>query len=240
VTALLTAEQVDAGYNGNAVVTGLNLSVERGEVVALLGPNGAGKTTTLLTLVGEITPRSGGIWIDGRAVSAPMFKRARDGLAFVPEGRSVFKRLTVEENLRAGRCKTSYAVKLFPELEPLLKRTAGKLSGGEQQMLSLARALGRRPRLLLADELSLGLAPMIVARLLEAVRQEARNGVGVILVEQHVHQALKYSDRVYALRRGSVVVAGAVDDVRDKLEAAYLSDAAPAGGLDANGKAVAR
>jgi branched-chain amino acid transport system ATP-binding protein len=241
VTALLTAEQVDTGYNGNAVVTGLNLSVERGEVVALLGPNGAGKTTTLLTLVGEITPLAGVISLDGRPVSTPMFKRARDGLAFVPEGRSVFKRLTVAENLRAGRCTTDYAVGLFPELEPLLKRTAGKLSGGEQQMLSLARALGRHPRLLLADELSLGLAPLIVARLLEAVALEAtQNGLGVILVEQHVHQALKYSDRVYALRRGSVVVAGTVDDVRDKLEAAYLSESAPVNGHGANGTAVAR
>jgi ABC-type branched-subunit amino acid transport system ATPase component len=240
LTTLLTAEEVDAGYNGRAVLTNLNLRVERGEVVALLGPNGAGKTTTLLALAGAITPLAGVISLDGRPISAPMHRRTRDGLGFVPEGRSVFKRLTVEENLRVGRCETDYAVGLFPELKPLLKRIAGKLSGGEQQMLSLARALGRHPRLLLADELSLGLAPMIVTRLLEAVCQEARNGLGVILVEQHVHQALKYSDRVYALRRGSIVAAGTVDDVRDKLESAYLSEVATIAGETADRPSVTR
>jgi branched-chain amino acid transport system ATP-binding protein len=133
-------------------------------------------------------------------------------------------RLSVRDNLRLGRGDMDVALAMFPELVPLLGRIAGKLSGGEQQMLTLARALSRRPRLLLADELSLGLAPLVVPRLLEAVRRAAdEDGLGVLLVEQHVRQALRYADRVIVLRRGAVALTGPADQVADRIEDAYLT-----------------
>src|SRR5581483_9818736 len=219
----------------------LDLAVESGEVVALLGPNGAGKTTTLLALAGELKPLSGEVVFDGKATRAGLYRRARAGLAFVTEERSVFMPLTAAENLRVGRGDKALALSLFPELEPLLGRRAGLLSGGEQQMLTLARALSRRPRCLLIDELSLGLAPLVVARLLTAVRKAAdEEGVGVLLVEQHVRQALKLADRVHVLRRGRVVLAGTRDELHSRLqdvEALYLAgaDDEPAGVDEAAG-----
>jgi branched-chain amino acid transport system ATP-binding protein len=224
VTTLLEAKDVAAGYHGHPIVQELNLRVEPGEVVALLGPNGAGKTTTLLTLAGDLKPLGGEVWFDGERTKAPLHRRARRGLAFVTEERSVFMQLSTAENLRVGRCDVDRATSLFPELKPLMRRRGGLLSGGEQQMLTLARALARKPRLLLADELSLGLAPLVVARLLRAVRAAAdEDGVGVLLVEQHVKQALGIADRVYVMRRGRIVLQGSVEDVQDRLEEAYLA-----------------
>jgi len=227
VTALLEAEGLSAGYHGHPIVHGLDLEIHPGKVCALLGPNGAGKTTTLLTLAGDLPALNGRIAINGRDTKAPMHKRARMGLSFVTEERSVFMRLTVAENLRVGRTKRERALRLFPELEPLLRRRAGLLSGGEQQMLTLARALARGPKILLIDELSLGLAPLVVARLLEAVRAAAdEEGVGILLVEQHVRQALKIADEVLVMRRGEIVVRGRAAEVASRLtdvEAAYLS-----------------
>jgi len=235
--SLLEARGVDAGYHGHPVISELDLEVRPGEVVALLGPNGAGKTTTLMSLVGAIPLLAGEVRFDGEPVTAPLHRRARRGLAFVSEKRSVFMKLTTAENLRVGRGDVDAALALFPALEPLLGRQGGQLSGGEQQMLTLARALSRKPKLLLADELSLGLAPLIVTRLLEAVQRAAREeGVGVLLVEQHVNQALRYADRAYALNRGRIVRSGTVEEVAPHLEDAYLAqrarsapgDAAPA------------
>src|SRR3954451_17900539 len=224
--ALLEARGVFAGYHGQPVVRDLDLEVHPGEVVALVGPNGAGKTTTLMALTGQLKPLGGEVRFDGRATRSPLHARARKGLGFVTEKRSVFMGLTTRETLRLGRCDTSRAVELFPELERLMDRRAGNLSGGEQQMLTLGRVLARRPKLLLVDELSLGLAPLVVARLLKAVRQAAdEDGVGVLLVEQHVHHALRHADRVCALRRGRIVLSGAASEVGDQLEATYLSDA---------------
>jgi branched-chain amino acid transport system ATP-binding protein len=221
---LLSARGLGAGYHGHPIVADLDLEVARGEVVALLGPNGAGKSTTLLTLAGHLRPLAGEVWFDGSVTKAPLHARARGGLAFVPEGRTVFRRLTTAQNLRVGRGDAEIALEVFPELRPLLKRSAGLLSGGEQQMLTLGRALGRRPKLLLADELSLGLAPLVVVRLLEAVRRVAKeDGVGVLLVEQHVQQALRYADRVYVMRRGEIVLSGSVEEVKPRLEDAYLA-----------------
>ena len=184
MTELLVAKDISAGYHGHPIVHDLNLTVNAGEVTVLLGPNGAGKTTTLLTLSGDLPQLGGEVWLDGKVTKAPLHRRAHAGLSFVTEERSVFMRLSVAENLRVGRTDVDRALELFPELRPLLRRRAGLLSGGEQQMLSLARALSRRPKILLIDELSLGLAPLVVVRLLDAVQRAAHDeGVGVLLVE---------------------------------------------------------
>jgi branched-chain amino acid transport system ATP-binding protein len=213
-----------------AVARDLDLHVAAGEVVALIGPNGAGKTTTLLTLAGELPPIAGEIRFRGVGTRAPLFRRARHGMAFVTEERSVFMSLSTEENLRVAGVAPAAAIAVFPELEPLMDRSAGLLSGGEQQMLTLARAVARRPVLLLADELSLGLAPMVVTRLLDTVRRVAsEQATGVLLVEQHVRKALAIADRVYVMQRGRIVISGTVDEVRerlDEIEATYLSNRA--------------
>jgi branched-chain amino acid transport system ATP-binding protein len=211
-----------------AVVRDLDLRVDPGEVVALIGPNGAGKTTTLLTIAGELPPISGDVVFRDVANRAPLFRRARNGMRFVTEERSVFMSLTAAENLRVGGVSPDAAIEVFPELAPLMDRTAGLLSGGEQQMLTLARAVAPNPKLLLVDELSLGLAPLIVKRLLEAVRRAAtEQSAGVLLVEQHVRQALRIADRVYVMQRGRIVITGNADDVGgriDEIEATYLSN----------------
>lgn len=223
MTAALEAIDLAAGYNNHPVVRDVNIVVNPGEVVALLGPNGAGKTTTLMTLAGRQRPLGGRLMVDGRESRAPLHRRAAEGLALVTEERSVFMKLTTLQNLRVGRCDINSALASFPELTPLLQRTAGQLSGGEQQILTLARALARRPKLLLADELSLGLAPKIVVRLLDAVRAAADQGLGVIIVEQHINHALRVADRVYVLNRGAIVLSGTGDEVRPDLEQAYLT-----------------
>jgi branched-chain amino acid transport system ATP-binding protein len=227
MSAALQARGLAAGYHGHAIVEDLELELEAGTVTALLGPNGAGKSTTLLTLAGALKPLAGEVAIAGRPARGPLSGRARAGLGFVSEERSVFMSLTAAENLRVGRCDVGHALALFPELEPLLNRRAGLLSGGEQQMLTLARALARRPRVLLADELSLGLAPLVVERLLQAVRTAATDeGVAVLLVEQHIRKALKIADRVLVMRRGAVVLQGSGEDLRGHtadIEAAYMA-----------------
>lgn len=227
MTALLTASGLTAGYFGRPVVTDLDLTVEAGEVCALFGPNGAGKSTTLLALVGELPLLGGEVRLDGRPVTVPLHRRARNGLAFVSEERAIVRGLSVRDNLRVARADSALALGLFPELEPLLARRAGLLSGGEQQMLALARALGRRPRLLVVDELSLGLAPIVVQRLLAVLSRAARDdGVGVLLVEQHIRQALAIADRALVLRRGRVVLHGLASELAgrlDDIERAYLT-----------------
>jgi len=226
--SLIECRGLAAGYGGMAVVRDLDLHVEPGEVVALIGPNGAGKTTTLLTLAGELPPIAGEVWFRGVLTKASLNRRARQGMGLVTEERSVFMRLSAAENLRVAGVAPADAIEVFPELEPLMSRTAGLLSGGEQQMLTLARAIARKPELLLADELSLGLAPLLVKRLLETVRRTAtEQKTGVLLVEQHVRQALAIADRVYVMQRGHIAMAGPVDEVRgriDEIEATYLSD----------------
>ncbi len=209
------------------MVRDLDLRVEPGEVVALIGPNGAGKTTTLLTLAGELPAISGDVVFRGVVTKAPLFRRARDGMGFVTEERSVFMALSAEENLRVAGVSRADAVDIFPELDRIMGRTAGLLSGGEQQMLTLARAVARAPKLLLVDELSLGLAPVVVKRLLQTVRRIAsERSTGILLVEQHVRQALHIADRVYVMQRGRIVMSGTADEVHgriDEIEATYLS-----------------
>jgi len=224
---VLEARNLSAGYHGHPIVRGLDLVARPGEVIALLGPNGAGKSTTLLALAGELPALSGSVALRGRDTRLPLFRRARAGLALVPEQRSVFMSLSVADNLRAGRVEPATAIGLFPELEKLMARRAGLLSGGEQQMLTLARALGRRPSVLLVDELSLGLAPIVVTRLLTVVRAAATSGgVAVVVVEQHTRQVLRIADHAVVLRRGQVALRGPAAELTARMadvEAAYLA-----------------
>jgi branched-chain amino acid transport system ATP-binding protein len=236
MTALLEARGLCAGYGDVSVVRGLDLEVRPGEVVALLGANGAGKSTTMRTLAGELSPLAGEVRFLGDPSAGPLHRRARKGLAFVTEERSVFMGLTTRQNIGVGRCDAKAVTGLFPELEPLLGRRAGLLSGGEQQMLTLGRALARDGvQLLLADELSLGLAPKAVGRLLDAVRAAADGGLGVLLVEQHIHRVLDVADRVYVLARGGVQYASTAADARgriDEIQAHYFHHAATPEPLD--------
>jgi branched-chain amino acid transport system ATP-binding protein len=224
---LIQARNLSAGYSKMPVVRDVDLHVDAGEVVALVGANGAGKTTTLLTLAGELPARDGEISFLGEITRAPMFARCRKGLSYVTEERSVIMNMSVANNLKVAGVEPEKAFEFFPALERIMNRRAGLCSGGEQQMLSLARALARKPKVLLADELSLGLAPLVVASLLKAVRSAADSGVGVLLVEQHVRQALNIADRVYVMQRGRIALSGTVAEVSgqlDKIEAAYLAD----------------
>ena len=234
----LVIEDLCTGYLGAAVVRDMNLRVGTGEVVALLGPNGAGKTTTLDTIAGLIKPISGTIRHAGRDIAGqPAHALARTGLALVPEGRALFPGLTVREHLRlaAGRRSRGHEdelLEMLPELRKCLNRKAGLLSGGEQQMLAIGRALVTRPRLLLVDEMSLGLAPVIVERLLPILRRAADEmGASVLFVEQHIALALEISDRAYVLTHGRIVLDGAAKDLRERREllaASYLGEAATA------------
>jgi branched-chain amino acid transport system ATP-binding protein len=224
---LIECRGLSAGYGQLAVIRDLDLRVDEGEVVALIGRNGAGKSSTLLALAGELKPMSGEVRWMGKRTTAPMHVRCRSGLGYLTEERSVIMNLTAADNLRLADVAPEKACELFPALEPVLKRTAGLLSGGEQQMLALARALCREPKVLLADELSLGLAPLIVTRLLATLRTAAHeHGLGVLLVEQHVRQALAVADRVYVMDRGNITLSGPVEEIRgrlDEIEATYLS-----------------
>jgi branched-chain amino acid transport system ATP-binding protein len=230
-TTLLEAAGISAGYGTVNAVREVDLLVRAGEVVALLGANGAGKTTTLLALAGQLPVVQGEVRWNGVATRAPLHRRASAGLAFVPEDRGIFMSLTVRENLMLGKGAVTTALSFFPELEPHLARRAGLLSGGQQQMLALGRALAAAPRALLVDELSLGLAPIVIERLLAAVRSGADSGIGVLLVEQHVQRALRVADRVYVLERGRVVLSGTTQAVADQMtaiEASYLAAREPA------------
>ena len=232
---ILAIEDLSAGYANVPVIRGVDMQVKAGEVVALLGPNGAGKTTTLLTVSGLLKVLDGSVMVLGEPTTfgAP-HKTALRGLAHVPEDRSLFFGLTVRENLRLGlrgnRAKQTagfdMALELLPALQSLMDRRAGLLSGGEQQMLAMARALVSQPKLLLVDEMSLGLAPIIVERLLPIVRDIANeNGTGVLIVEQHVHLALDVCDRAYVMSHGEIVLEGSAAELQDRpdlIEASYL------------------
>lgn len=216
MTGLIAARNISAGYHGVAVVRDFNLEVAAGEMVLLAGPNGAGKTTTVKTLAGTIRPLSGSVEFEGAATTMPTFRRVRRGLGIMPEQRSVFGHLTVAENLRLGRGTIAEAMAHFPELEPRLNLRAGLMSGGEQQMLALARVISARPKVILADEMSLGLAPKIVKRLLSALRTLTDGGTGVLLVEQHIHLAMDICDRACFLKLGSVQLSGTTQDLRGR------------------------
>jgi branched-chain amino acid transport system ATP-binding protein len=226
--ALLAGKNLEAGYDGIAVVRNVNIEVYPGEVVALLGPNGAGKTTTLLTLAGDLKPLGGEVHFRGQKCTTPLHKRARQGLSLVTEERSVFMSLTCEENLKLGRGTVEDAITTMPVLDTLRRRRAGLMSGGEQQILTLARAVAAKPEVLVADELSLGLAPLVVSSILKSVRSAADDGLGVLLVEQQVRQALAIADRAYIMGRGQIVLQGTAQEISERLtevEDWYLSSA---------------
>jgi branched-chain amino acid transport system ATP-binding protein len=237
----LVVRELSAGYRGVPVVRELNLEVRPGEVVALLGPNGAGKTTTLETIAGLNHPISGTVELSGEEIGGtPAHLLAGRGLALVPEGRALFPGLTVREHLRlaggrGGRNRRAGSredelLEMLPELRKCLGRKAGLLSGGEQQMLAVGRALVTRPRLLLVDEMSLGLAPVIVDRLIPVLRRAADElGSSVLFVEQHVALALDVADRAYVLTHGRIGLEGPAAELRERREllaASYLGETA--------------
>jgi branched-chain amino acid transport system ATP-binding protein len=231
--SVLSLERLTAGYDQAAVIRDIDLDVGAGEVVALLGPNGAGKTTALRAISGLVKPMGGRVLLDGGDLAriSPS-ARARRGVAHVPEGRGLFFGLTVAEHFRLAHrgehVNVELAYEYFPKLEELQGRRVGLLSGGEQQMLAVGRALARQPRLLLLDELSLGLAPVIVEWLLPVVRQFARErNCAVLLVEQHVHLALEVADRGYVLSHGEIVLRAGAEQLRadrQLLIASYLGE----------------
>jgi branched-chain amino acid transport system ATP-binding protein len=227
---LLSLQSLTAGYDGVPVVRSVSLEVGAGEVVALLGANGAGKTTTLRAVSGTVRPLGGTISFLSESTAGVAPERlTRRGLAHVPEGRGIFFGLTVAEHYRLHRVRPGACEELFGALAPLRDRRAGLLSGGEQQMLAMSCAMARRPRMMLVDELSLGLAPVIVESLLPTVRRYAQeNGAGVLLVEQHVQLALQVVDRAYVLAHGEIVLHRPAADLRgdmNLLRESYLGSA---------------
>jgi branched-chain amino acid transport system ATP-binding protein len=232
-TPLLALEDLTAGYDSVPVVRDLNLHVDPGEVVALLGPNGAGKTTTLLTISCLLPCIEGDVKLDGDSIKGRRPHRLDQlGVAHVPEDRALFFSLTVRENLKVGSKtgpeKLEKVMHYFPALAPLMDRPAGLLSGGEQQMLAMGQALVSEPKLLMVDEVSLGLAPILVERLLPILRQIAtESACGVLFVEQHVNLALEVADRAYVLAHGALVLEGKASELRQNrelVESSYLGE----------------
>lgn len=240
-TPVLSVSDLSAGYNGLAVVRDLDLTVAAGEVVALLGSNGAGKTTTLSAIAGLIKPMSGTIELAGTSTAKrSAHQLARAGVALVPEDRALFLDLTTRENLKvaAGRSKRGdrggrgsneeQVLEMLPELKKCLGRKAGLLSGGEQQMLAVGRALVGNPRLLIVDEMSLGLAPVVVERLLPVLKRISSNlGTAVLVVEQHVALAMDVASRAYVLAHGHVVLEGPTEKLKHDqalITASYFGD----------------
>ena len=237
MAALLEVTDLRAGYGPIEVLKGINLTVGAGEIVTVIGANGAGKTTTLMTVSGCIKVRGGRVAFDGQDLgSVPAHEIVKRGLAQSPEGRKIFPRLTVLENLEMGaftrtdkpgiQADIEKAYHLFPILKQRHKQLGGTLSGGEQQMLAIARALMSRPKLLLLDEPSLGLAPMIVLKIFEVIRELNRDGMSVLLVEQNARLALKLAHRGYVMETGSITATDKADALLNdpRIQAAYLGE----------------
>jgi branched-chain amino acid transport system ATP-binding protein len=231
VSGLLELERVSVSYGGLRAVSDVSMTIPEGCIVALIGPNGAGKTTILRTISGLIRPDSGRILLGGRRIDGrPAHAIARIGALHVPEGRGIFPSLSVASNLSMARATAepgidlvARAVELFPPLRDRLGQLAGTLSGGEQQMLAMARALVAKPRLLMLDEISMGLAPIVVRQLFDAVRAMKASGATVLLVEQYVQAALELADYVYVLDKGRTAEVGEPGDVREAgLATSYL------------------
>jgi branched-chain amino acid transport system ATP-binding protein len=232
---LLEVDSIEVRYGAIAALKGISFSVNEGEIVAMLGANGAGKTTTQKTVSGMMRPVAGSITLAGRRIDGiPAHDLIKLGVCHAPEGRHVFPRMTVAENLDMGafrfknvdREDLDWVLTLFPRLRERLKQQGGTLSGGEQQMLAIARALMGKPRLLLLDEPSMGLAPMVVAQIFEIIKEINQAGVTVLLVEQNAAQALALAHRGYVLETGEIVLEGTGSELLadDRVRAAYLGE----------------
>ncbi len=234
---MLTIENISVNYGAIEALTGISMHVEKGEVVTLIGANGAGKTTTLRTITGLLEPREGRILFEGEEISGkPTHQLVARGISMSPEGRGVFANLSVRENLQMGaylkknRAEIAedmeHAFQMFPRLKEREAQKAGTLSGGEQQMLAMSRALMSRPRLLLLDEPSLGLAPLVVHTIFEAIEEIRSKGTPILLVEQNAHAALKHSDRAYVLETGKIVMEGPSSQLAadPRIKEAYLGE----------------
>ncbi len=219
MSALLSVQRLAYAYNGAVAVRNVSFSVGAGEIVALLGANGAGKTTTVKMIAGALRPRGGEIKFDGQSISGcPSHVVVRRGITLVPEGRLVFPQMTVLDNLRMGAVTQTSAATIeatlehvfgvFPRLRERSRQAAGSMSGGEQQMLAIARGMMSRPRLMILDEPSLGLAPLLVRDLFRLIVSIARDGVSIVLVEQNVFQSLRIASRGYVMEKGAVVLGG--------------------------------
>jgi branched-chain amino acid transport system ATP-binding protein len=231
---MLELRNVSTGYGRLPVLFGINFRVEPGEMVGVLGPNGAGKSTLMKTILGLLPCRKGGIAFRGKKIShQPAHVRFASGISLCPEGRRVFKNLSVRENLLAGAFGQDKAVvgeqmqacfSIFPRLDERKDQRAGSLSGGEQQMLAISRALMSRPRLWLVDELSMGLAPLVVEELLDTLRQLCDRGLSVIVVDQFASRLVRRADRGEVLEKGRIVFSGPVDAAERHMDETYLSD----------------
>jgi branched-chain amino acid transport system ATP-binding protein len=228
--AVLALDGVTAGYKGISVLRGVTLTVPAGSVVALLGPNGAGKTTALRCASGMLRSRSGRLRVSGQDLTGqPAHRVARAGVCHIPEGRGIYPSLSVRENMLmfspsvAPATLIDAALAAFPHLKSKLRQPAGTLSGGEQQMLALSRAYARSPRVVLLDEVSMGLAPKVVDEIFASIGQLRERDVSLLLVEQYMDRALQIADYVYVLRRGAVAAEGRASDIsRDQILDTYL------------------
>lgn len=234
---MLELQEVSSGYGAIEALKGITLKVNQGEIVTLIGANGAGKTTTLRTIIGLVKPRSGEILFEGKRLNGvPTHNVTAMGISMVPEGRAVFANLTVVENLDMGaylrndkagiQSDLEKVFGLFPRLKERRKQAAGTLSGGEQQMLAMGRAMMARPRLMLLDEPSLGLAPLVVHSIFQAIDEINQQGTTILLVEQNANAALKHSNRGYVLETGTIVMEGASKDLAadQRVKEAYLGE----------------
>lgn len=234
---MLKLDNVSVNYGAIEALTGISMRVETGEVVTLIGANGAGKTTTLRTITGLLTPREGTVTFEGEDISGrATHKLVAKGISMSPEGRGVFANLSVRENLQMGAylkkdkraiaADMERAFQMFPRLQEREAQKAGTLSGGEQQMLAIGRALMSQPRLLLLDEPSLGLAPLVVHTIFEAIDEIKSKGTTILLVEQNAHAALKHSDRAYVLETGRIVMEGPSKELAadPRIKEAYLGE----------------
>lgn len=225
-TTSLELEEVGVGYGRLEILRGVNLRAARGELIALIGPNGVGKTTLLRTIAGQLPLLHGDIRFDGTSLRGRPSARNRAGVCLIPQDVCIFRSLKVRDNLSFGTAGIEQALEVFPELEPHLPRLAGLLSGGQQRMVALARAIASAPVLLLADELTIGLSPSTTQRLLDALRQYADCGHAAVLVEQHVEQALGIADRGYVIGHTGIEMAGSAEELRrsiDDVKAIYFA-----------------